>query len=180
MKYIKTYKIFEAIEDFKKEADFFVPNRPEEAEYPSDKDETEFDLEKYGITDCVVDDDLVVDVNTDVFLDDYSFYDLPFYFNKINGDFVATRCKLVSFIGLPKFVNGILDVSFNNLMEYDISYFPVAKSYNFEDNDFEQDVKNFIESEIRVVKDYGIWNIDGSLNEKRLEMYQKEFKNPFE
>lgn len=176
MKYIKAYKVFEKLEDFIINDEIETPDEQDNIDYPSDKDEVEFDLERYDIYNYVVNDDLIVDVNEDVYLDDYRFHELPFYFNKIEGHFSARMCELKSLSGMPRFINGMFDVSFNDLRDYDIDYFPVAKEYNFGDNLFDEDVRNFINQEIQLVSDYGIWYDDGRVNQNRLKLYQAEFK----
>lgn len=156
MKYIKRYKIFED-------------------HIATDIDEVEFELDKYEIEGYTVTEDLYVSVDGNVYLDDYVMYDLPVYFDRVKGDFVATRCRLCSFGGIPKVTYGHLDVSNNYLKDFDISYFPIAKSYNFDNNQISEELLNKIDQEIIIVGEYGLWNSDGSLNEARYKIYCSEF-----
>ena len=84
------------------------------------RDEIEAWLNKYGINDYHIRDDLSVDVNEDIaFLwdvgDFVDFIEFPIQFGTVNGNFYCDGIGLINLKGCPREVDGDFDCSRNNL-----------------------------------------------------------------
>ena len=99
MKHIKPYKIFESDE----------PN------FPTTREEVIEVCEKYEIENYAINDDLSIDVDSDVYLDSQSLEYLPLKFNYVSGNFNCFVNKLKTLEGSPQTVEGNFDCSFNKL-----------------------------------------------------------------
>jgi hypothetical protein len=84
-------------------------------------------LDKFKIQNATINENLVVDVKGDVFIDIHSNKDnkfpiLPIQFGTVTGDFIITSMGLSSLVGCPHSVYGNFNVAFNELQTVD--YFP--------------------------------------------------------
>lgn len=82
------------------------------------KELIENSLERFGIKNYVVNDDLSVDVDGDVNF--YSnrnskMYEIPFNFKNVSGNFIIMFCELKSLKGSPKYVGGRFKANDNKL-----------------------------------------------------------------
>ena len=127
MKHIKHYKIFESTS----------PN------FPTTREEVVEVCEKYEIENYIINDDLSIDVDSDISITFQSLEYLPIKFNYVSGSFDCDHNKLKSLEGSPQTVDGnffcqhnelktlkgspqtvvrLFDCSFNKLT--DLEYFP--------------------------------------------------------
>lgn len=75
----------------------------------------EFNIEKFGIKNYIIDDDLNVNVKGDVDISGRGLIKIPIKFNIIDGDFNCSNNKLTNLVNSPMTVNGIFDCSNNNI-----------------------------------------------------------------
>lgn len=91
---------------------------------------TEALLLEYGIYKYVILRDDSIDVDHDVDLSSQDLTELPFMFNRINGNFDISGCMLESLKGCPNYVSGNFDCSINQLTSLD--YLPKFIGGNFD------------------------------------------------
>ena len=115
MKYIRTYKIFESIDD-----QFFKT-----------KKEVEDWLNRMGIySNYLINDNLIVDVKGNINLNHKEFEYLPIQFGKIiDGHFNINRNCLLTLKGCPYSVSTDFSCSYNNLKS--LKYSPVYVGHGF-------------------------------------------------
>ena len=106
MKYVKSYKIFESIDDQ------FLKTYEEVVRWLGD-----YDIGKYTINK-----DLTVDVDGDVDLDDFNLKYLPVQFGKVNGYFFCDKNNLNSLKGCPIEIKEEFACSVNEI--YNLDGFP--------------------------------------------------------
>lgn len=109
--------------------------------------------DKYGIDKrkYTVRQDGIIDVDTDVILNNVGFKKIPFKFGKVLGNFSCTNNDLVDLVGSPNYVGGNFSCSANNISS--LLGAPEQVVGNFICKD--QDNKQFTEKEIRMVCDVG-------------------------
>ena len=100
MKHIKPYKIFESAS----------------TNFPTTRDEiVELCINKYGIENYTINDDLSIDVDGDVNLSYGNLEYLPLKFNYVSGNFYCNNNALESLEGSPQTVGGGFQCSQNEL-----------------------------------------------------------------
>ncbi len=101
MKHIKSYKIFESIDL-----------------------ELEKELKRFKITDYILNENGSIDCNQSVNLTGHELNNIPFDFNKINGNFDINDNNLTSLKNCPKHISGWFGCSYNKLtsLEYGPGY----------------------------------------------------------
>ncbi len=111
MKYIKSYQIFE-----------------------STNLELEKELEKFNITEYILNEDGSIDINDEVDLLNLNLNKIPFKFNKVNGNFFISQNNLTSLHNCPNYISGDLFSNGNKLtsLEYGPEY--VGSDYFCDDN----------------------------------------------
>src|ERR1035437_3927785 len=74
-------------------------------------------LDKMGVEDYTINDDLTIDVNGNVDLSHQNFVGFPSYirFNKVGGGFWCSYNQLTSLVGCPSQVGGSFYCSYNQL-----------------------------------------------------------------
>lgn len=156
-------------------------------------------LDRKGIENYTINDDLIVDVDGDV---DISFYDLteiPIQFGKVDGNFLCCGNRLTTLKGCPKYVGGGFD-AFNNKLT-SLEYCPEITEWRFDvhnnnlttlrympkqvngnisiyDNPLPTEILSIhidLKSLIKHQDDYGIWDGDGSFNKGRWDILLKEY-----
>ena len=95
MKHLKTYKIFESV----------------------DNSQLIKELEKFNIMNYTINSDGLIDINGDVFLHDVGLTEIPFSFGKVTGYFTCSNNKLTSLKGCPREVGGYFACSNNKLKD---------------------------------------------------------------
>lgn len=91
-------------------------------------------LDKYKISDYTINDDLTVDVNSDVNLFYKSINSFPIQFGVVKGDFMCSKNQLTSLKGCPREIHGNFDCSYNKL--HNLEYCPniINKDFKFQGN----------------------------------------------
>ena len=89
MKYLKSYKIFESVN-----SDQFFKTKEDIKDW----------LDRMGIKDYIIHDDLIVDVDGNVNISDINLKLIPVQFGKVNGNFSCSDNQLKSLEGCPKYV----------------------------------------------------------------------------
>ena len=84
---------------------------------------------KYQITNYTINEDGSVDVNGDVYLQDYYIKELPLTFNKVTGSFYCSRNSLTTLKGSPKEVGSGFYCQENKLTN--LEYCPEYIGLNF-------------------------------------------------
>jgi len=102
-------------------------------------------LDLMGIIGYVINDDLTIDVNGDVYLDEEKLSEFPFYvrFGTVKGYFSCSENRLVSLRGCPKTVDGSFYCDNNMLSSLDGCPGTVKKDFYCNDNE-----KKFTEEEV--------------------------------
>jgi hypothetical protein len=100
MKHIKPYKIFESTS----------PN------FPTTREGVIEVCEEYKIKNYTTNDDLSIDVDSDVYLGDKDLEYLPLKFNYVSGDFNCSYNELKTLEGCPQSVSGSFDCANNKLV----------------------------------------------------------------
>ena len=118
MKHIKPYKIFESDE----------PN------FPTTREEVIEVCEKYEIENYAINDDLSIDVDSDVYLDSQSLEYLPLKFNYVSGNFNCFVNKLTDLEHFPE-VSGDINIGYKNPI-YSLVYTFIKKADSFMIEDF--------------------------------------------
>ena len=73
-------------------------------------------LAKYNIVNYTINNDGTIDVDGDVDLSFSLLGEIPFKFNKVEGNFYCFRNKLKSLEGCPNYIGGAFNCSFNELI----------------------------------------------------------------
>jgi len=114
MKHIKPYEIFESAS----------PN------FPTTREEVIEVCEKYEIYNYIINDDLSIDGDGDVYLVDKGLEYLPLKFNYVSGNFVCSDNKLKTLEGSPQTVGGYFFCFENELKTLEGSPQTVGGTFN--------------------------------------------------
>jgi hypothetical protein len=98
------------------------------------KEEIKDWLDKYGIENYTINDNLTVDVNGSVDLYNYNITEIPLKFNDVRGVFNCSYNQLTSLIFSPKKMGGSFNCSYNQLTSLEFSPQMVGGSFNSSDN----------------------------------------------
>lgn len=120
MKHIKPYKIFEG-------------KNPHPG-FPTTEEEIHRLCENHEIHNYIINEDLSIDVEGDIYLSNISSESIPFNFNYVSGNFECDYSELQSLKGSPKIVNGDFDCSYNDLESLKYSPEEVGGNFNCSNN----------------------------------------------
>ena len=100
------------------------------------KEEVQSWLDKNEIKNYIINDNLIVDVKDTVYLinKNYSEYQLPIQFGKVDKDFICNWRFLSSLKGMPEYVGGDLDLQNNNISSLKGSPKEVKGNFNVSGN----------------------------------------------
>lgn len=122
MDYIKPYSIFE-----NKEEPF--------TNFPKSEEEVIKLCDEYKIDDYIINDDLSIDVNGDVWLAHLKKYHIPINFNIVKGYFNCYDSKLITLEGAPKEVGDYFSCGSNKLTSLEYSPIYVGNHYSCDNNE---------------------------------------------
>ncbi len=103
------------------------------------KEETIAWLDKYGVENYTINDDLTVDVAGGVLLNKKELTAIDVKFNLVQGHFNCSNNKLSSLEGCPEKINGNFDCSKNLLNSLEFGPKKISGGYTFS----ESDINNF-------------------------------------
>ena len=133
-------------------------------------------LDSMEIKYYTINDDLTVDVDSDVDICDKNLTEIPVKFNKINGNFYCFYNKLTSLKGCPTTINGNFYCSYNKLEDINDLDIEILLKTNLSDIDVKQEVydKYF---EYWITKDIRIFNklknvISDNIKQKYYQCFQ--------
>jgi hypothetical protein len=106
------------------------------------KEEIENWLNKYSITNYTIKDDLIVDVDTHVFLSHKFLTEIPIQFGVVKGGFFCAKNKLQSLKGVPHTITGSFHCEDNELKNLDYAPKLVNEDFNCCRNPI-KNIKNF-------------------------------------
>ena len=76
-------------------------------------------MDEYNINNYVINDDMSVDITSDIDLSGNSIIDFPFKFNKVIGDFDCSDNNLTSLLNIPNYIGGSCYLFENELTHID-------------------------------------------------------------
>lgn len=135
-------------------------------------------LDKVGVENYTINDDLTVDVNDNVNICHSDLWEIPIQFGRIYGNFDCGHNNLTTLKGCPIYVEESFACTYNKL--HSLLYTPKYIGYRFyygsnplpsKLNDF-----NVPMAVYKYQEEYGIWNVDGSFNLSRWNMFIEDYE----
>lgn len=157
-------------------------------------------LDKMGVVEYTINDDLTVDIDGSVVLYSQGLSEIPVQFGEVSGNFECAKNKLTTLKGCPYYVGWSFDCSHNKLTTLEYSPKEVGENFicnsnelttlkgmetsfpgrfNCGSNDSLPSLISSLGSIRRLLKyqdEYGIWDNDGSFNEKRFHIFIKDYE----
>jgi hypothetical protein len=100
----------------------------------NEKDYIEEKLFYYNIINYDINDDMSVNVNGNVNLNEYTIFDIPVKFKKINGDFDISNNMLESLENSPEYLSGSFYCHDNKITSFEYSPKYIGENFDFSDN----------------------------------------------
>ena len=159
-------------------------------------------LDENEVNNYTINDDLTVDVDGDVYIwhdiTNTTLSKLPIQFGKVMGNFYCNGCLLITLDGSPYYVGGNFHCNSNYLTTLEhcpeyiggqfnctsnklttLKYIPktIIGNYSYSNNPLPIKVLKFDDIYIitKYQEEYGIWNSDGTFNNRRWEIFYQDY-----
>ncbi len=94
--------------------------------------------ERYGINKYTINSDGSIDVDGNVELSFYKLSKLPIKFNYVRGSFDISCNKLTTLEGLPKYIDGYLNLDYNHIVVLNIDIIAIGSNISIGMNPIEK------------------------------------------